>query len=140
MAEKGQVVETDGDMVVVKMRRTEACAHCRACLTGLSEQEMIINAINKCDAKTGDWVDIELYDNGFFTAVLVLYGIPMLALMAGILLGYFLAPLIGAGNIKEPLSFIVGVIFTLFSYLWIKNNQSRWENKKYKPVAARISE
>lgn len=140
MAEKGQVVEVNDDMLVVRMTRTEACAHCRACLKGLSEQEMIINAVNNCDAKVGDWVDIELYDNGFLTAVLVLYGIPMVALMVGIFIGYFLAPLMGAGNIREPLSFAVGVVFTLLSYLWIKKNQSRWDTKKYKPVAIRISE
>ena len=42
-----------------------------------------------CDAKVNDWVEVELEPNGFMNAVLIMYGLPFVAFMAGVLLGYF---------------------------------------------------
>ena len=59
MSEKGYVFEMHQDRVKVKLTRKEACAKCGACI-GLSEQEMMIVAENRCDAKVGDTVYITL--------------------------------------------------------------------------------
>ena len=57
MAEKGIVTELkDNNIAYIKMKRTEACAKCRACVSGLSEQDMFIDAENDCDASVGQWV------------------------------------------------------------------------------------
>ncbi|HIT73293.1 hypothetical protein B5E58_10360 [Tyzzerella sp. An114] len=140
MAEKGVVMEIkDNNLALVKMTRTEACAKCRACVAGMSEKDMFIEAENVCDAEKGQWVELELADNGFFYAVMIMYGIPFVALVAGILLGYFVvSPLIPFIN-RDILSCVMGFGFTALVYLWIRSQEKRWESKKYRPIAARIT-
>ena len=75
MAEKGIVMERKDNLAVIKLKRQEACAKCRACVAGMSEQEMIMEAENACNAQVGDWVELELVGNSFLEAVLIMYGI-----------------------------------------------------------------
>lgn len=140
MAEKGIVTELkDNNIAYIKMKRTEACAKCRACVAGLSEQDMFIDAENDCDASVGQWVELEFDNNGFFYAVLIMYGIPFVALISGILLGYYaIAPLLPFVS-KEILSCVVGLGFTALVYLWIRSQEDRWSSKKYRPIAKRIT-
>ena len=140
MAEKGVVTGFKDDLVVIKMTRTEACAKCRACIAGMSEKEMIMEADNQCNAQVGDWVELELTENGFFFAVMIMYGIPLLAFMAGVLLTYFIIiPRFMPLTNPDLPSFVVGLIFTVIAYLWIRSQEHRWEAKKYRPIAARIT-
>lgn len=143
MAEKGVVTEIKNNIAVVKMVRTEACAKCRACIAGMSEQEMFIDAQNACDAKVGDWVEMELVGSGFFQAVLIMYGIPLIALIVGMLVGFYvISPvfhLTGTGT-DEIIGFITGLLFTFLAYLWIRSQETRWSKKKYQPVATKITQ
>ncbi|MGL4790217.1 MAG: SoxR reducing system RseC family protein [Anaerotignaceae bacterium] len=140
MAEKGYVTGIKDDLAVIEMTRTEACAKCKACVAGLSEKKMIVEAENQCYAKTGDWVELELIDNGFFFAVMIMYGIPLIAFMTGLLLGYFviMPNLFQFTNPDFP-SFVIALVFTGCAYLWIRSQEHRWQAKKYRPVAARIT-
>ncbi len=140
MAEKGLVMELKKDnLALVRMTRTEACAKCRACVAGMSEKDMFIEAENACDANVGQWVELELADNGFFNAVMIMYGIPFVALICGILLGYYIISPIVPFISKEILSCVIGFGFTAIIYLWIRSQEERWSSKKYRPIAARIT-
>jgi len=139
MAEKGLVIGTKDDSVVVKMKRKEACAKCRACVAGLSEKDMILEAKNQCSAAVDDWVEIELSESGFLFAVGIMYGIPLVALLAGIFIGNFaLAPMLSFIN-PDVISFFTGLIFTGLAYLWIRSQEDRWKAKKITPIAFRIT-
>lgn len=139
MAEKGQVINIKEDLVVIQMTRIEACAKCRACIAGMSTKEMMIEAKNECDAKVGDWVEMELRDNGFMRAVLIMYGIPMVGLVFGLLIGYFILPPFIPQIRAEFLSCFMGIGFTGLAYVWIRSQESRWEGDKYRPIAARLT-
>lgn len=139
MAEKGLVTQIKEDLVVCTMTRKEACAKCRACIAGLSEKEMIIEAENLCDAVVGDWVEISLSEAGFMSAVLIMYGIPLIALMVGVLAGFYgIAPLL-PGVKAEIVSFGLGIILTVIAYLWIHSKEDHWKEKKYRPEAIRVT-
>ena len=139
MAEKGVVIGLkDNNLAVIKMTRQEACAKCRACIAGMAEKDMIIEAENVCGAKVDDWVEVEMSPDGFIHAVLIMYGIPFLAFMAGIGIGYFLGGMQQAIG-REIISFVVGLIFTFIAFGWIKSQEKRWASKKYRPVAARLA-
>lgn len=141
MAEKGVVIELKENLAVVRLMRTEACAKCRACIAGMSKQEMRIEAENECDAKVNDWVELELRENGFGKAVLIMYGIPFVALMIGIGSGYFmLAPALHMETQRDIISFGFGLLLTFFAFLWIRSQENRWSQKKYRPIASRITE
>ncbi len=139
MAEKGVVIGLkDNNLAIIKMTRQEACAKCRACIAGMAEKDMFIEAENVCGAKVDDWVEVEMSPDGFIHAVLIMYGIPFLAFMAGIGIGYFLGGMQQAIG-REIISFVVGLIFTFIAFGWIKSQEKRWASKKYRPVAARLA-
>ena len=137
---KGLVTEEKGKNVVVKIRRKEACGQCRACLSGMTEKDMDIESRNLCDAEVGDWVELELQENAFINAVLVMYGIPMVGFMAGILLGYFGVPKVAPGISPVLAAIVLAALGILLAFLWIRSQQDRWESGKYRPLAVKIVE
>lgn len=136
---KGLVKETKGNLLTVRIVRREACGECRACLSGMMENDMDIEAKNLCDAEVGDWVELELQENAFMNAVLIMYGIPLIGFLAGILLGYFVVgPLL---PISESLTAIIlGALGIFICYMWIKSQNPRWESGKYRPLAVSLAE
>ena len=106
---RGIVHEVKGDLAMVKIQRKEACGECRACFSGMMKTEMDIEAKNLCDAEEGDWVELELQENAFFNAVIVMYGLPFIGFIVGIVLGYFGVPKL-IPNISPVLpSLVLGV-------------------------------
>ncbi len=47
MSEKAVVTRRAGDMLTLTLTRREACGHCRACIAGFAEKEMILEAKNE---------------------------------------------------------------------------------------------
>ena len=81
----------------------------------------------------------QLKDNAFMKAILIMYGIPLLGLLIGLMVGYFLvAPLIPMVN-EGLMSFLVGLLFTGGCYLWIHSQNKRWESGKYRPMATKLT-
>ncbi len=138
MAEKGVVINIKKNLAVVKMTRQEACAKCKACIAGMEEKDMFIEAENACGAQVNDWVEVEIAPDGFINAVLIMYGIPFVAFMIGVGLGYLIGGMQSAVN-KELVSFFGGIFCTFIAFLWIKSQEKRWESKKYRPVAVRLT-
>lgn len=140
MAEKGVVTELKNNLAIISMTRTEACAKCRACIAGMTEKEMIMEAENHCDAKVGDWVELEMIEGSFFFAVMVMYGIPLVCFMIGLLVSYFVVfpQFFPTMNADLP-SFGIALVCTGLAYLGIRTQESRWEAKKYRPIAARLA-
>lgn len=136
---KGIVLEDKKDMLKVEIVRQEACGQCKACLAGIMEKRVEIEAKNLCDAETGDWVELELQDNAFMKAVLISYGVPLIAFLAGIFLGFYgLASYIPFMN-EGLVAIITGVIGLFLAYAWIRSKNPTWENGKYLPLAVRLT-
>lgn len=130
MAEKGQVIELKNNLAIVKMSRTEACAKCGACKSGSIENEMMIEAKNLCEADMGDWVEIDLQSQDFLKAIAIMYGIPLITLMLGFVLGYICFS-------NEFISFNLGLLFMVLSYLWIKQKEPYWRKQNFLPIAVK---
>lgn len=128
MAEAGQVVEIKNQFVVVRLERKEACASCKACIAGLEAKDMFIEAENLCKAEVGDYVDISLEQGSFLKAVFIVYTIPLLALLAGLGIGYVLFK-------NEIGTLIMGFSLLAISFLTIKRNEKRFNQGKYRPIA-----
>lgn len=135
---KGLVTETTGKFVKVHIVRKEACGECRACFRGMMEKDMDIEAQNLCEAEVGDWVELELQDNAFMHAVLIMYGIPLIGFLAGLLFGNFVvAPLL---PIEESITaFACSAIGIAVCVLWIRSQNKRWERGKYRPMATKLT-
>ena len=88
----------------------------------------------------GDWGELELQENAFFNAVIVMYGLPFIGFIVGIVLGYFGVPKL-IPNISPVLpSLVLGVLGIVLAMLWIHSQNHRWESGKYRPLATKIVE
>ncbi|MBQ3938277.1 MAG: SoxR reducing system RseC family protein, partial [Clostridia bacterium] len=91
----GTVTELNGNKAKVVFTRSKACGDCHACVSFGSDQAETELA-NTLGAKVGDRVSIELHSGSVFTASLIMYGIPLVALLAGVLIGSFISDLFTA--------------------------------------------
>ena len=91
----GTVTELNGNKAKVVFTRSKACGDCHACVSfGSNQAETELT--NTLGAKVGDRVSIELHSGSVFTASLIMYGIPLVALLAGVLIGSFISDLFTA--------------------------------------------
>lgn len=137
---RGLVHTIKEDLVVATIHRKEACGECRACLSGMTKTEMDIEAKNLCDAEIGDWVELELQENAFFNAVVIMYGLPFIGFIAGVVGGYYGVPKVIPGISPVLPSLVLGVLGIVIAMLWIKSQNPRWESGKYRPLATKIVE
>ena len=91
----GTVHEIKGDKAAVVFKRSKACGDCHACAS-FGDGNSVIELENTLGAKVGDRVRIELHSGAVFKASLILYGIPLIALLLGVLLGSRISDLVGA--------------------------------------------
>lgn len=128
MAEVGQVIEVKDTYVVVKLERSDACGKCQACTMGENSKEMILEAKNICKAKVGDLVSISLEQSNFLKAVGIMYGIPLIALLLGIGIGYVVSK-------SDMISLICGLLALAVCYFSIHRISKHMNMDQYRPTA-----
>ncbi|MBD3336768.1 MAG: hypothetical protein GF355_14745 [Candidatus Eisenbacteria bacterium] len=94
--EEGIVAEVlPGDRALVSIHRAEACHSCSAqsaCVAlGGRTREMRLEVANTVGARPGDRVRLALAEADVVTASLLVYMLPAATLVAGALIGYWLA-------------------------------------------------
>ncbi|MCD7905591.1 MAG: SoxR reducing system RseC family protein [Clostridiales bacterium] len=138
MAEVGKVIACEGDQVRLVLKRREACGKCRACTAGLSEQDMEMKARNLCGAAVGDSVEVTIEQTNFLKAVIIMYGIPLIVFLIGILAGYYGGLALGITN-PNISAIILGVVLTAAVYIVIHLNESKWSSGEFLPSAVKIA-
>lgn len=109
----GKVLSTNGNKAFVSLVRTSACGgNCKACGGGCETVAHTIEVMNSIDAKAGELVEVVMDDSLGLKASAILYAIPFLGFIIGILLGYVL-------KLSELKSFFLGVLGIALSYLCI---------------------
>lgn len=138
MGEQGVVLSVSGDELTVSLTRQEACAKCRACIAGLSSEEMILKVKNQCDARKNDWVNIELEDGYAIKAMFIMYGIPLVFLLAGVFAGYYGAGALGFQRFQEITATGCGALGVFLAFLCIRAKDRRMDRRPYTPVATAV--
>ena len=136
MAEIGQVIDSKGDIVRVKLQRHDACDHCNACSAGVETEEMILEAENLCLAQPGDLVEISLEESNFLAAVVIMYIVPLVGLLIGIGIGYTVGGLLGIN--EEVMALVIGFVTLAITYLTIKSNEAKFKTRKFRPIASNV--
>lgn len=135
MSQLGTVESIEKDRVFVKVIREEACAHCQVCTTGINEgKECLIEVVNQCGAGVGDVVDIDIQTNYFLQATAIMYGIPLIAMVLGIVVSLGITSKLGLPN-AEVISAVIGIILTGTVYLLINLREKKNKNIAYLPIA-----
>ena len=82
----GEIVEIKENRAKVVFKRQKACGDCRACAS-FGTDSVITEVENTLGVKVGDRVEIALHAPSVMKAGLIMYGIPLAALIAGVLIG-----------------------------------------------------
>ncbi|UCG92393.1 MAG: SoxR reducing system RseC family protein [candidate division WOR-3 bacterium] len=88
MIEKGRVIELQGVDARVSVEPSDACKHCSAChLCYPSGKSRVIEVENSIGAHIGDVVHIEISDKVGFFALFLVFVLPVLLGLSGLLIG-----------------------------------------------------
>ena len=137
--EEGIVAEVRGNIARVEILKKGACEKCAAsgiCHTG--DQELM-EADNPLGAVKGQKVKVVVAPQLYLKASLILYGIPMAAMVAGAILGKNAAvAYIGEAN-SDLWAFIAGMTCLVISFYFIRLYNNKVEQtREYKPVIVEI--
>ena len=124
----------------VKTTRSSACASCSskdACQGSGGGKEMEVEAINSADARVGDRIVLNIKTASLLKATFLLYVFPILAMIAGAVLGQAVA--VGRGSDPSGLSALFGFLFFGLAFIVIRITGRRLStNANYKPEIIKI--
>jgi sigma-E factor negative regulatory protein RseC len=138
--EYGQVTERlDESHILVKIKRTEACAKCGMCHPGAATEDMVLRAKNT-GANPSDLVKVELDSGNFLSAAVLMYFVPFLFLLAGYAGGYYLAEALGFHGSSPFIGFALGIALTAVVYRFLHSKEKLNAFEGYTPTASRIAD
>lgn len=114
MREAGRVLRLEGDIAIVEVPRSSACAECRACVIGQKGERILAKARNIAKAKVGDRVGVEVESKTTLLAAAIVYLIPILFLFLGYFLGSFFGLNLGVN--RETFGIVLGFSLLVLAY------------------------
>ncbi len=123
LKENGTVVETGGNIAVVKLRASDCCTGCDAkslCQMGQSG-ERILEVKNNLEARVGDEVVISVKTRYALGSLFTLFGLPITLGVAGVLFGMYFnsniwSAILGLSGVGAGL-----VIAKIIDRVWARN-------------------
>lgn len=90
MKQTGYITEICGDKILVRVERESSCGgHCASC-KGCPTEVQLIECKAYEGARVGDRVELITSSKGFYTGVLLGYGLPAVAAVLGAVVGYMI--------------------------------------------------
>ncbi|MDY6795371.1 MAG: SoxR reducing system RseC family protein [Actinomycetota bacterium] len=115
--ERGKVVEVYGDTARVMLRRSRYCEGCGSCCVVVDNDTMLAEAENRMGAVKGDRVMVNLPLEKSIKAAYILYGIPLIAFLAGFVLGALLGAAVSGSSLTMPLGLVFAFGLMALSYI-----------------------
>ena len=133
--EEGIIIEIfEDNMAKVKVGRHGECKNCGACP---GDNALVIEAQNFIGAKAGQRVAFEIKETNMLMAAFVVYIVPLIAILVGVLAGEAVA--VKFGYSVQGFQIGGGILAFLLSVLNIKVfDKFAHNNKKMQPVIIRI--
>ncbi len=140
--ETGVVTKTEGITAKILVQKKSSCENCgvaSACKS--SDNGMEIEALNPVQAKVGQTVKVSIKPQTYLKGTMLVYGIPLVALIAGAILGKNIGEIyfkgVNSDSIAALLGFAALIITFLVIYAWSKKAETKTEHK---PVIEEIME
>jgi sigma-E factor negative regulatory protein RseC len=142
LEEVGVVVRVEGELAVVKTKRSSMCDGCHSggfCKALGGGSDMEVAARNSVGAKVGDEVRVSVASKTFLKASFLVYMVPVAALILGALLGSRLGSSLYPGVKSELLSVVCGLMLFFLSFVlmraWTRTGKG---SEEYSPVISEI--
>ncbi|WP_343344551.1 SoxR reducing system RseC family protein [Terrisporobacter petrolearius] len=143
MNQQGFIIDiVDNRTAKMIMQRHSACASCGKCSKLSSEcQDLVVEVDNSIGAKKGDRVEVSMESVQVLKATMLAYLVPLIFLLAGTILTYYILDLIKFSGPIEVISGVVGLICTGISYLLLRKNDDKFkQSRQYIPRITKIIE
>ena len=132
----GVVKAVHGTMAVALTTRESECEHCKAKSSceamGGTGANAEVRAINTANAQVGDIVTITMRSASLLKASFVIYMVPMLALVGGMVLGFLLAPFLPLTE-EQVVGALAGLAL-VGSFVWLrKRGKALSQNRAFIP-------
>nr|WP_246082044.1 SoxR reducing system RseC family protein [Peptacetobacter hominis] len=102
-------------------------------------EEILVEVDNSIGAKVGDHVIVSMEHMNILKAAAYVYIVPMIALIAGIVIAYYVLGMAGVESGREIISAVIGIVLMAVSYLYLKFNDKKFkESREYIPIVTRI--
>ena len=137
VVETGRVTKVADGKAIVEVERSSACAKCHAgCVCNVETSTMLVEANDPIGVHIDQCVQMSMQNASVLRAAFVVYVIPLLALIAGVLLGEYFGRAFGIRNI---LQILIGFGCLGLSLIFVRfyNNIFK-QNIKNQPVITRV--
>lgn len=141
MDEIGVVLKTEGRFARVSIpKKGGICEQCTMGTCSVKEEGSELDALNKVNAKEGQRVRVSIKSYTYVKGSLIVYGIPVLSLIAGAILGKeFAGNLTFLSADPDIVSAILGFSAFFVSFALVKLWSLKAEKKlEYKPIIEEI--
>ena len=140
MEEIARVVRViDKNSAEVEIRRHSACSECGGCGHGKSENARF-QVLNPIKAQEGEIVLLEMATSNLMTAVMIIYLLPLIDLIAGYVVGTWLNTTFHFMK-GEGFAIICGLIFFALTFVFVKYYDKRAGFKSgFKPRITKVIE
>jgi positive regulator of sigma E activity len=128
LQEEGIVKKVMGQRALIQTDRKGDCAHCssrKGCLFMEDGKEALAMVLNPVGAKEGDRVQVTMEEGVFLKNTFLLYFIPVLSLVGGSVLGYFLAGRMGWN--QDVTAFSLGFACLVASFFFVSAVNRRYQ-------------
>jgi len=137
--EEGIVAEIEGNIAKVAILKKSACEQCAAAGVCHPGDQEYLEASNPLGAVKGQKVKVVVAPQVYLKASIILYGIPMAALIAGAIIAKNIAAQYVGDKGSDLWAFIAGIVCLVLSFLFIRSYNKKVEKtQKYKPVIIEI--
>jgi sigma-E factor negative regulatory protein RseC len=138
--EEGIVLAVTGDTAKVQLRQSRYCEGCGSCCVKVDKDTMIAEAINHVGASKGDHVIVDIPVKTSLRAAYILYGVPLVAFLAGFAVGALLGSAVFGGSVYVPVGLIFAFTFLAISYVLLSRVYGAHSraSSKYLMVITRI--
>jgi sigma-E factor negative regulatory protein RseC len=134
MGELGKVVDKKGNILKIELTPTSMCKTCGLCHSG-STSNFYLDAIDNCNAKVGDTVVIEIERKKYYKAIFLIYGLPLILFIIGVIFGYLFSPKIHFD--PQLLGLILGFLLMAFGYILVRYLDHRLSKKQQYIIVAK---
>lgn len=139
--EQGVVIELKGNQAKVQVKESPACESCpghgacHAIGSMFGKRVMVTEALNQEGAQVGQQVVVSFKSEQVPKASLIMFIIPVVGLLAGAILGYYL----NVGGNRDLSALIFSILGVTATFIGIRQYCKRYEqDPSYKPTIVQV--
>jgi positive regulator of sigma E activity len=141
--EHGVIISISNDIAFISTKRGSECDGCGSkSLCNPSEGEdktMIVEAFNPIEAHVGEKVVFTVGAATVLRAGMMLYLVPLLSFIAGVVAGQVLGPKLMPEMNLDLVSAVLGFVFVIFSFVGLRfYGKSAATSKTYRPTVVKV--